>query len=463
MIRFLVLLTIITTPMANATFLLSEDQELTPLREDWIHHKQMDLTHLLTRAELENGFIRDLEKKGIVANYIPQTCWDLYALLNYYRKEYVLPNVKPVNSWWINVNNALNLEIKGTTQLSQLYSTKNFPEMSRYFAKEITKHLQRYNSSDKMYRTHQMDRVNEHAEKTLMWLFADKFFPEIEQILVQATQIEEECYFRDLIPFWRHSRTIINVNHDNQSLSVMDVPLIITMMSGNKSKLAMSTLSYSFSLLANFINDGTMAGICDYGQTSACSLSYYMQDLRDGCYAAGKLPYYHFASSILTTQEAQKKLLKGATLYVVKLPKKVFHNLILGSSNMGDWFVPQHKPSSWIEDRGETSHPRFRGTHLSNSEESDRKLFQNHREITNDHDLLLFVKSFIEETQNIQILTLGGKLICQDNLDLCQKVIQQRMMFAEAVLTSENALELLKDSQLKVEYDESYYSDKFKF
>lgn len=455
--------------LTHATFLLSEKNELIPLSTNYLSHPDFDKAHLLTITELENGLWKDLNKQNIIATYIPQTCWDLFALLTYYNEEFNINGDKEkFSSYWVNINNSMINFIRSQPDALDHYKNKQFDELSRIFSRSIQAHLKKYHTEVERICGMAGDKIGRGSStSTQMWLFSDSHFPEIEQILVQATRIEQECFEKDEIPFWRHSRTKITVPFNQKDLSIIDMPLFKTLKQkhgANKvfnwgrgvesdeedCSLALGTLSYGFSLLANMKNDGSMGGLCDYGIFSACTFSYFLQDLRDNVYAKGTLPFYQPGELSITSEEVAQNLRQDSTLQVIRFPKALFsmhHKDQRGrqyTSQSCAWYIPLKSAMSWIELRGERSHPRHRGTFLKHHESDLHSILTLPIEQDGDASIIRHARLLIEQTNTMQILAIGTRIINDPQDVECQQLLAARATFANEILEAADAQNTLQ-------------------
>lgn len=443
---------------AQATFLLSDEKEFGAVPEKAYSHPQLGIAHLLPKAELESGICTAFRQKHIQAIRIPQTCWDLFAVLNHYRKKFAIPGTKAVGTEWVRLSNGLIHFIRSDPGRLASFQNGQFGEITRSLAREINNHLNRYHCEVKKISGVRGDSVEfDSSMDTKMWLYAHSHFPQLEKILVHATAIEQSCYERDEIPLWRHSRTSIPGGTDKDPPKVIDIPLyfhIEHLEDGRQQKkLALGTMSYGFSLLANYIHDGEVGTICNYNPLSACTFSYFMQHIRDEVYVDQGLPFYVFGEIFYPRESAAKKIRRDSILSVVRMPKSLFKahyehdGRYIHTSESYNWFMPLIHSTTWVHTRGEAAHPRHKGTALKQVEKKNDgiSLYQisAERAIKSNQDLFALAIRMVQQT-HMHILAIGYNIVTDDTDARCVKLLSDREAFTEQVLKSPNATELLR-------------------
>lgn len=461
-----ILIQVNLTQFAQAAFIFSEGTELAPLSQksqlglqnklyEYKYSTTFHKLHELTKAD-QQVFFNGIDT-GVTMIHVPQTCWDLFILHNDYRRMLPIkgiPFLKYQSSMDFSLNNDFINHIIKNEELFDHYINGRYSEISGVFLTEIRSHIKKFNAEVK--KLFIMEGEIGDDCKTCIKIFghSDTLFPEIDKLLIKATAIEQECYDADELPLWRHSRTTLKApldgNLENTVNTIIDLPIYqkITQKYNNNVKsvtktLGIGTLCYGFSLLADFIGDGTIASIGDFKTTSACTMSYFMTELLSSKYASGtEFPFYIFKGWL--GQEELKDSMKKETfsVTVTRFPKLT--KSCLSEKLDQTWFIPEVRANDWVTSRGEESHPRHRGTHLNKDEESNKRNYQI-KNIWNDNDLISVLKKFIGETNNMEILILNSQFCDTPELqEICTQLLQDRHRFSEVILARDDAAEYLK-------------------
>ncbi|MFN7710710.1 MAG: hypothetical protein ACK5O7_07120 [Holosporales bacterium] len=416
----------------KATFLLTEGETWKGVRQTCIDHDQFDDSFKYTREELEQGLVSDLRLQGIHARYIPQTCWDLFAVYNRYRSNYPLPGQSAVEGSWHKLNNAFVDYLRTHQDVREAFQSKRYDDVTCLLAADLSAHLKRFHKEVRPLASQPGGPLlgNSH-EDVKMWLYADSHFPELTDILVKATRIEADCFSKDQVPLWRHSRHTLGIKlQSGAQLSLLDMPMLRQLMvkvpsdnpqfGQDKFKLSLGTLSFGFSLLACFTKDGSLAGLCDYNFTSACSMSYFMQELRDRAYIENRLPFRTYEDRDVTPEEARKHFIDGSTLLVMRLPKGEISKTAASNGphlrQQTPWYIPNISPYDWVSQSGEQGHPRRLGNIFRNDESFIASRVSNNSTI----ELAL---ELIEELKGAELLAYGGRM---DEEFLCDRKEKNR-------------------------------------
>ena len=425
-------------------------------------YKQFQTLHELTKTDQKEFFEEFKGKTGINMIHIPQTCWDLFVLHNNYRRMLPINNISfSKSNDFVDLSNDFVNHIINNNTLFDHYKNGQYSNISGIFISEIRSHINKYNTNVK--KIFLMEGETGVDCRTCLKIFGhtDTLFPEVEKLLVMATGIEQECYDADEFPLWRHSRTSLMApleeNLDQLNHIIIDLPLYQLLNNGHTTdktpkKLAIGTLCYGFSLLADFIGDGAIAGLGDFRTTSACTLSYFITELLSRKYASGtKFPFYLSTWGVTLHELKEKMKNETFTVSVTRLPKILNSPKSMGDVLVKTWFIPEMiSANNWITSRGEESHPRHKGSHLQHDE--NKNIFEI-KQIWNDNMLIQVLKDFLAETKNMKILILNGQVCETPELqESCTQLLLDRQRFSEIILNRDNAATILKQFVLET-YD----------
>lgn len=305
---------------------------------------------LMTTAESSVLFASLLERQNVRITHMPQTCWDLFALLAHVQTIFSITSVAASNcinsetfTGYFRGNAAFIRYINDSSQ-TELLQARNFTTIATNIFDQIVAHLENYYQQNPgAIKDSGVDGASPAygcEEKYLSLMFANRCYPELKAVLIKATEIEADCIARDWLPVWRYSKT--TKPEEEQAHEAMQ-----------KAQPSLGSFSVGFSVLADFVGDGTLMGLSDYAVGSACVFSYLAQELRDRVFAStSTVPYYIMGQSSLKPQNVKVALdERRFELDCIFVPKAA----ITGNN----WFFPNVNPQSLVHLRGESSHPRF--------------------------------------------------------------------------------------------------------
>lgn len=399
--------------------------------------------------------------------HIPQTCWDLFVLHNDYRRMLPISGVTFLKSTdFVDLSNDFVNHILNNDTLLDHYKNRRYSDISGIFISEIRSHINKYNTTIEKIFFMKGESDNDYQTSLKVFGHTDTLFPEIEQLLVKATTIEQDCYEMDQFPLWRHSRTSLKLplegNLNPLENIIIDLPIYQMITEDynphkTSKKLGIGTLCYGFSLLADFMGDGAIADLGNFKTTSACTISYFMTELLSHKYASGvEFPFNLFE---WYDREEVRNSMKNETftVSVTRLPKLSNAHMSMNDALEKSWFIPEKiSANNWITSRGEKSHPRHKGTHLNRIEQKT-KIFRI-TNIWNDDMLIPVLKEFLAETKNMEILVLNSQVCETPELQqTCTQLILDRQRVSNIILDRDDAADILNKFVLATDDGSRFY------